>query len=186
MFFIRSFCPSEQQLGGLHQWIDKLRVDEELISKLKLRLLLVEAFVNAYESGGESKENITIIIEQQIHEGHLNIMVTDNGRGFDIDGAFGNFEGHQLGKRFLIVAHPGVSLYAIPMSPNKLRFKLIGQPYDDQYLPERNRGILAMLNIATTVEYQYCPFSNNYLKISISKEQEKQKAIEKSFQNFGG
>ncbi len=167
MFVIKSFKANSMNLPLLQEWIDELKIDNNIISKLKLKLLVNEAFINACEQVADASSEIIIIIKNLPFDVGLAIFVTDQGKGFNIEGLYGDFAHQMIGKQYLISKHPDLNLYATPEKPNKLIFESSSNVTMANPLPTRSRGLLSMLNAADKVEYFYGNNTSNYLKISL-------------------
>ncbi len=169
MFVIKSFKANSMNLSQLQEWIDEIDIDNHIISKVKLKLLVNEAFINACEQVADASSEIIIIIKDMPADLGLAIFVTDQGKGFNIEGLYGGFENQMIGKQFLISKHPDLCLYATPEKPNKLIFESSDNATTVKPLPNRSRGLLSMLTAADRVEYFYGNNTSNYLKISLFK-----------------
>ncbi|MDN5216801.1 ATP-binding protein [Fulvivirgaceae bacterium BMA12] len=167
MLATNSFKADINNLAVLIDWIDQFEIENLPISKVKLKLLLNEAFVNACENVNDAATEVRVIIKRLSRRHGLSIIVTDQGRGFNIDGLRGGFKPAMIGKSYLVSPHPNLDLYAIPENVNKISFSSTVTNTHRASLPDRSRGILSMVNVADKVEYFYDPDSFNYLKISL-------------------
>ena len=169
MYNIRSFHPKLDYLDALHRWTDELEIDHNIVSKLELRLLLNEGFINSLEAALSDHDQVVVMVKKRDDADGIEIIISDNGTGFSLNEQQGNFDDQMMGKAFLVSAHANIELHAVPIKPNVLKFETMKVLDPTRELLDRHRGILAILKIADEVQYVYAANSYNYLRVLISK-----------------